>query len=103
MGSTFIQLKVRHINTFWAIISLDIISGQVPSGQSLGISGLNAVKTTVGSVLTIYVTVDDQSYRLRGDKEYEDLMIVIASGITSIEEDEEMLEWFAWPRKVSTL
>lgn len=71
------------------LISLDVISGSVPSGQKLNISGLNATKVSEGGKVSIYATVDGQNFRISGGSSYEAIMLSMVSSIVPVERTEE--------------
>lgn len=71
------------------LISLDVISGAIPSGQKLNISGLDATKVNENGGVSLYVTVDGQNYRISGDLAHEAIMMTMVSSILPVERDEE--------------
>ena len=68
---------------------MDVISGELPSGEALGLSNGKGVKVESGGIVNIYVSVDDQKYRVKGPKEYESLMMIMADSITPVEREDE--------------
>ena len=67
------------------LVKLDIISSDLPSGTAFKLGDNAAVKQSTGSVLSIYISVDGQNYRISGNDGYEDLIMNIASSISHVE------------------
>ncbi|MBI2634711.1 hypothetical protein HYW82_03540 [Candidatus Peregrinibacteria bacterium] len=67
------------------ILSLDIISGDIPRGFKFKADGREFVEIRNSGKYTIYTAVDGQNYKLSGDAEYKDLLLKMAGSIVSIE------------------
>lgn len=70
------------------LVSLDIISGAIPAGDKLKVSGKSLTVVESSSGYTIYVSVGDQNFRVSGDSEYKDIVTVIAASISAISDSE---------------
>ncbi len=70
------------------LISLDIISSEIPSGLIMNESGLELTIVESGKTYTVYTVVDGRNYRLSGDQEYADLILNMASKLVPVVEDE---------------
>ncbi len=64
------------------LISLDVITSDIPSGSKLG----NLTVVESGNTYTAYATVNERNYRVEGDKEYKDIILHIAGSIIAIED-----------------
>ncbi|MBD3360726.1 hypothetical protein GF366_02910 [Candidatus Peregrinibacteria bacterium] len=71
------------------IISLDVISDDLPPGTNINFPNGNGVKVIENGKINIYASIDNQNYRVSGPVEYESLMIVMADSITPIEIEDE--------------
>lgn len=67
------------------LLGLDIMSGDMPSGSLLSGYGFDGVKVSSGDEVSIYVKGENRIYRLKGAKEYEDVMLNMAAGIQKLE------------------
>lgn len=70
------------------LISLDLISGDLPAGQSENLNGNQIVKTYQGTDIVIGVEVEGQKYLFKADKQYEDIVIHMAASIERVEVSE---------------
>lgn len=68
------------------IISMDVLSGSIPNGDSLKLAGREFVTGSGSGNFTVYRAVDGQNYRVEGPAEYKDLILVMAGEIIQIEE-----------------
>jgi hypothetical protein len=66
--------------------SLKILSGDLPSGQSVTLPNGQAVKKYEGTGVSFYVKVNDKVYCVQGTKDKEDLFQKIAGSITYLSE-----------------
>ncbi|MEK7085874.1 MAG: hypothetical protein AAB953_02570, partial [Patescibacteria group bacterium] len=66
------------------IISLDVLAESVPKGKKLSVAGKELVEVKSGNNYIIYVTVGGQNYRMKGPKEYEDLILTMAVAIEAV-------------------
>ncbi|MFH1284598.1 MAG: hypothetical protein ABIH78_03355 [Candidatus Peregrinibacteria bacterium] len=67
------------------LISLDVISGNIPNGEKLNLSNGSGMKVYESGGVSIYVTVDGQNYKVSGSRDYEDITLIMADSITPIE------------------
>lgn len=71
------------------LISMDVLSIDIPSGQPVGSSSLGIIKVSEGAgVESFYRKVGDYSYRVKGPTELEDVLLYMVSSIKSIKVDE---------------
>lgn len=66
------------------IITLDVLADSVPKGKKLSVSGKDLVEVQSGNTYIIYVTVGGQNYRMKGPKEYENLILNMAVAIEAV-------------------
>lgn len=67
------------------LISMDVMSSAVPSGQTTDLGDFQIVKITETSgILNIYRSVGDRTYRVKGKKDYESLMTIMIASITPV-------------------
>lgn len=69
------------------LISLDVISNSIPSGQKLTLGEKKFTVSKSGGKYTLYLTVGDRNYKVSGDDDYENLIVVMADSITAIKEN----------------
>lgn len=63
------------------MISLDILSGSLPSGETLNVDGTTIIRRNGGSEL--YVELNDYIFKFAGPSNYSDIMLVMAGSLTS--------------------
>ncbi|MBD3156945.1 hypothetical protein GF369_03895 [Candidatus Peregrinibacteria bacterium] len=64
------------------LVSIDIVSGSLPSGSSISVGSHTGVKTYEGDEVAIYIERDDgMLYKVHGDSTYESNVIDIAASI----------------------
>ncbi len=68
------------------LISLDVISEEIPSGKEITGNNKKIVVIENGETYTAYTTVESQNYRISGNKEYKDFILYITNSISHIEE-----------------
>lgn len=69
------------------LISLDLLSGGMPEGQSLSEYGLNGVKSSSGPLVQIFVLDEEERvFKFSGAEEYADLILYMAAHIEYIED-----------------
>jgi hypothetical protein len=71
------------------LISLDVISGDIPSGQKISGDDKELVIVESGGTYSVYTSVDGQNYKLSGDKEYSDVILHMANSIVVVEQETE--------------
>ena len=65
------------------LVGLDIISVAMPIGRKINISGRSLTVIESSSGYSVYTSVGDQNFRVSGDKQYEDIITVIAASISA--------------------
>lgn len=69
------------------LISMDVMSSAMPSGQTTDLGDFQIVKITETSgILNIYRSVGDRTYRVKGKKDYESLMTIMIASIAPVSE-----------------
>lgn len=69
------------------LISMDVMSSEMPSGQTTDLGDFQIVKITETSgILNIYRSVGERTYRVKGQKNYESLMTIIIASIAPVSE-----------------
>lgn len=64
------------------LVSIDIVSGSLPSGTSISVGSHSGVKVYSGGEVAIYISRDDgKLYKVHGGTEYEQYVIDIAASI----------------------
>lgn len=71
------------------LITLDVLSGTIPSGKKSTINGREFTIIESGGNYTVYTKVEDKNYKVNGDSEYKDLILVMAANISATKTDEE--------------
>ncbi len=69
------------------LISLDVISGDIPAGSSVAGDGKTLTVVQSGSLYTVYTTLDNKTFKISGDPEYKDIMLYMANSLFEIEEE----------------
>lgn len=94
-GSKGVETNVLHHYSFSdesltsdnEIISLDVISSSIPSGKKLTLGEKEFIVVESGGKYTVYLTVDGRNYKVSGDEDFEDLIVVMADSISAIPEN----------------
>lgn len=71
------------------LISLDVISDEIPSGGKITGNDKEITIVETGDIYTAYTIVEDQNYRVSGNKQYKDFILYIINSISHIEETVE--------------
>lgn len=69
------------------LISLDVISGDIPAGSNIAGDGKTLTVVQSGSLYTVYTTLENKTFKISGDPEYKDIMLYMASSLFEIEEE----------------
>ena len=64
---------------------MDIMSGSLPAGQKMTVSGKEIVKSGSGSNVKFSLVSGDWLFTVSGPSLYEDIMLVMAASITSVD------------------
>lgn len=68
------------------LISLDVISDEIPSeGEKLSGNNKDLIVVENNDIYNVYTTVENQNYRISGDKKYKDFILYIANSLVHIE------------------
>lgn len=70
------------------LISLDVLSGDVPAGSTIAGDGKTLTVIQSGSLYTVYTTLGTKTFMISGDTEYKDIMLYMADSLFAIEEEE---------------
>lgn len=65
------------------LIGLDIMSGDMPSGKRLNFGLFEPVEIDTGDQIALYVKVENHIFRLSGNKQYRDLILIMSSKVSS--------------------
>ncbi|MFH1534110.1 MAG: hypothetical protein ABID64_04210 [Nitrospirota bacterium] len=69
------------------LISLDVISGDVPAGSTIAGDGKTLTVVQSGSLYTVYTTLEAKTFMISGNPEYKDIMLYMANSLFAIEEE----------------
>ncbi len=73
------------------ILTLQIVSSDIPTGEIMKFPDKELIIVENQNFYTVWTTFNNQTFKLQGDKKYEDFLLIMAKSIRSLE-DNEMLD-----------